>query len=180
MSIGGAREQRHVAGRQCGSKDAVATPHRFTSPKEHSDMHDTTTPASTRRRRRRIAAALVAGVAAFGTVGASAASLGGITGTSLGADTAVIGSCDTDGVTLAYTNAYDATSGRYQTTGVTVNGIAAACAGKTMSLTLKDAAGASLGSGTVASISGTSAAVSLAAPGANAATVAGAAVVISG
>ncbi len=91
-----------------------------------------------RKRRRRIVAAIIAGAATLGVVGASAASLGGITSNSLGADTAVVGSCDTDGVTLAYTNAYDATLGRYQTTSVNVTGINAACAGKTLSLTLKD------------------------------------------
>ena len=131
-------------------------------------------------RRKRIAASVIAGIAALGVVGASAASLGGITSNSLGADTAVVGSCDTDGVTLTYTNAYDATLGRYQTTSVGVTGIAAACAGKSLSLTLKDSGGVSLGAGTVASIVGTSATVSLGAPGANANAAVGAAAVISG
>ena len=132
------------------------------------------------KRRKRIAAAVIAGIAALGVVGASAASLGGITSNSLGADTVVVGSCDTDGVTLAYTNAYDATLGRYQTTTVTVSGIAAACAGKSLALTLKDSGGVSLGSGTVASIVGTSAAVAMGGSGANANAVVGAAAVISG
>lgn len=135
---------------------------------------------SARRRRRRMAVALTMAAGTFGVVGASAASLGGLTGATLGADTAVIGSCDTDGVTIAYTNSYDGTLGRYQTTAVTVSGIAAPCAGKAMSLTLKDAAGASVGSGTVASIVGTTGTVTLTAPGANANAVVGAAVVISG
>ena len=132
------------------------------------------------QRRKRIAAAVIAGIAALGVVGASAASLGGITSNSLGADTAVVGSCDTDGVTLAYTNAYDATSGLYRTTSVTVSGINAACAGKALSLTLKDSAGASLANGTVASIVGTSAAVAMSGTGASANAVVGAAAVISG
>ena len=132
------------------------------------------------KRRKRIAASVIAGIAALGVVGASAASLGGITSNGLGADTAVVGSCDTDGVTLAYTNAYDATLGRYQTTSVVVSGIAAACAGKSLSLTLKDSGGVSLGAGTVASIVGTSATVSLGAPGANANAVVNAAAVITG
>ena len=93
---------------------------------------------------------------------------------------AVIGSCDTDGVSLTYTNTYDATLGRYQTTGVNVTGIAAACAGKALALTLKDSGGVALGSGTVASIVGTSSSITLTAPGANANAVVGAAVVISG
>jgi hypothetical protein len=131
-------------------------------------------------RRKRIAVAILAGAAALGVVGASAASLGGITSNSLGADTAVVGSCDSDGVTLAYTNAYDAALGRYQTTSVGVSGIAATCAGKSLSLTLKDATGVSLGSGTVASIAGTTATITLAGAGANANAVVGAAAVISG
>ena len=138
------------------------------------------TDKTDRKRRRRIGAAIIAGAATLGVVGASAASLGGITGNSLGADTAVIGGCDLDGVTLAYTNTYDATLGRYQTTAVNVTGIAPACAGKTLSLTLKDGAGVALGSGTVAAIAGTTALVTFTAPGANANAVLGAAVVIAG
>ena len=142
---------------------------------------ETSTPTSrSARRRRRIAVAVIAGVGTFGVIGASAASLGGITGSSLGADAAVIGSCDTDGASLTYTNTYDATLGRYQTTGVNVTGIAAACAGKALALTLKDSGGVALGSGTVASIVGTSSSITLTAPGANANAVVGAAVVISG
>ena len=132
------------------------------------------------QRHTRIVAAIIAGAAAIGVVGASAASLGGITSNSLGADTAVVGSCDSDGVTLAYTNTYDATLGRYQTTSVGVSGIAAACAGKALALTLKDATGVSLGSGTVAAIVGTTATVTLGGSGANANAVVGAAAVITG
>ena len=72
--------------------------------------------------------ALPAAVAAMGLATASAASLGGITSSSYGADVGVVSSCDTDGVTVAFTNSYDASLGRYQTTAVTVSGIAAACA----------------------------------------------------
>ena len=133
-----------------------------------------------RHRRRRMAVAVLVGSASFAVLGASAATLGGITGTAVGADTAVIGSCDTDGVTLTYTNTYDATLGRYQTTAVTVSGIAGACAGKTLSLTLNDASSASLASGTVGSISATSANVTMSGSGAAADAVTGATLVISG
>ncbi|MGB2756395.1 MAG: hypothetical protein WBD02_01885 [Acidimicrobiia bacterium] len=130
-------------------------------------------------RRKRIVGAIGAGVLALGVVGASAASLGGITSDSLGADVTTIASCDTDGVQLKpFTNAYDATAGRYQTSGVTVAGIAAGCATKSMSVTLKDAAGVSLGSAT-ATVGGTSQAVTFS-PTVNANAVVGAAVVISG
>ncbi|HBX79084.1 MAG TPA: hypothetical protein DEG43_15685 [Acidimicrobiaceae bacterium] len=133
-----------------------------------------------RVRRPRRSVALLVGLATFGLVGASAASLGGITSRNLGADAAAVTSCDTDGVTLAFTNTYDATLGRYQTTAATVSGIAAGCAGKSLALTLKDASGGSLASGTVPSIVGTSAAVSFTSPGANATLVVGAALVITG
>ena len=142
-------------------------------------MSTITTPDAPRSRRR-MAIAILAGLATLGITQASAASLGGITSTSYGADVGVVASCDTDGVSLAYTNTYDATLGRYQATTVTVSGIAAACASKALALTLKDSAGAVLGTGSGASISGTSAAVAIAAPGANANAVTGAAVVISG
>ncbi len=132
------------------------------------------------RRRLRSMLALPAAVAAMGLATASAASLGGITSSSYGADVGVVSSCDTDGVTVAFTNSYDASLGRYQTTAVTVSGIAAACASKTLALTLKDGSGASLGTGSVASISGTSAVVAIGGAGANANAVVGTAVVISG
>lgn len=130
------------------------------------------------RRRRKIALAISLGVATFGLYTASAASLGGLTAKNLGADDNVVASCDTDGVTVAYTNAYDATAGLYKTSVVTVSGIAAACNGQTMSITLKDATGVSLGNGT-ATVAGTTSAVTLSTT-ANSKLVVGAAIVISG
>ena len=130
------------------------------------------------RRRRRIAISVTAPAALFGLVAASAASLGGVTGPSLGADVTAVSSCDTDGVTLGYTNTYDATLGRYQTTSVAVSGINAACAGLTVSVTLKDNASASLSSGS-ATAAGTSATITLAGAGAEAKAVVGAAVLIT-
>ena len=132
------------------------------------------------KRRMRITAAVFAGVSALGVVGASAASLGGITSDSLGADTAVVSSCDSDGVTMAYTDVYSASLGRYQTTSVAVAGIDAACSGKSLNVTLEDSSGASLASGTVASISSTSATVALSGSGANANAVVAAAAVVTG
>jgi hypothetical protein len=128
-----------------------------------------------RKRRRRIAAAIIAGAATLGVVGASAATLGPITSGSLGASTGVVGSCDTDGVTLAYTTSYNPASGGYATTTVNVTSINAACNGKTLTLTLKDSGNASLGSGSAAVAAG-AATVAVAA---DAAAVTGAAVVIA-
>ena len=73
---------------------------------------------------------------AFST--ASAASLGGLTSSSLGADQTVIASCDTDGISMTYTNTYDATTNAYKVNGVVTAGVNAACTGKTFKLTLSD------------------------------------------
>lgn len=127
---------------------------------------------------KRKAAAIIAELSTIGIAGASAASLGGVTSNSLGADVGVVASCDTDGVTLGYTNSYDPTSGAYKTTTVAVSSINAACNGKAISLTLKDSAGVSLGSGS-GSVAAGAASLTLS-PTASAAAVVGAAVVISG
>jgi hypothetical protein len=138
--------------------------------------------AEPRRRRRGILFALLIGLAAFGLVGAAAASLGGLGGQKLGADDSVVASCDTDGVTLAYTNTYDPTTGVYRVTAVTVSGINTACNTESMSVTLKDSTGASLGTGTaVVNVSAAPFAQTVTiAPTAAAKSVVGAAVVISG
>lgn len=129
-------------------------------------------------RRKRMLFAVVCGVSAFGIVGASAASLGGITGTGLGADVGVIASCDTDGVAVDFVNGYDPTTGSYQTTAVNVTSINAACNGDAISLTLKDAADASLGTGS-STVAGGTATITLGGP-ADSSAVTGVAVVISG
>ena len=90
------------------------------------------------------AVAAFAGLAAFGILTASAASLGGLTSSSLGADQTVIASCDTDGITLAYTNVYDAPTNSYKTSAVVATLVNTACATKTYKLTLSNGA-ASLG-----------------------------------
>jgi hypothetical protein len=100
------------------------------------------------------ALAALGGLAAFGILTASAASLGGLTSSSLGADQTVIASCDSDGISMAYTNAYDATTNAYKVSGVTISGVAAGCNGKAFKLTLSDGT-VSVGEST-GSISGTS------------------------
>jgi hypothetical protein len=120
----------------------------------------------------------VLGASALGIGVASAATLGGLSSASLGANDTVVASCDTDGVSIAYSNTYDGTTGRYRTTAVTINGIAAGCNTRTLSVTLKDGTGASIGTGTV-TVAGTSQVVTLA-PTAASDAVAGAAVVIAG
>lgn len=96
---------------------------------------------------------LVAAVAALvvgGSVYAAAASLGGITSDSVGADDSALTSCDSDGVSTAYTTAWDAVDERYEITEVTVSGIDVACNGLNAYVTLTDAGGAQISAGTSA------------------------------
>ena len=115
-------------------------------------------------RKNRKAFAILGAFIAFAALTASAATLGGLTSTALGADQTVVASCDTDGIAMAYTNVYDATTNDYQTTAVTLSGVNAACSGKAFQLTLGDGV-AALGesTGTVALVAG-SQTVTLTAP----------------
>ena len=82
--------------------------------------------------------AILGALGAFGVMTAAAASLGGLTSASLGADQTVVASCDSDGIALAYTNTYDPVTNAYRTTAVTMSGGATPCATKTFKLTLSD------------------------------------------
>ena len=99
--------------------------------------------------RKRTILALLVSLVVFGSLYAMAASLGGITSDSVGADSAVVASCDSDGVTAAYVTAWDATDKRYEITSVTVGGVADTCDGRNLSVTLTDSSGAQIGSGTL-------------------------------
>jgi hypothetical protein len=74
-----------------------------------------------------------------GMVVASAAGLGGVDAGSLAADTKVVAACDGDGMTAGF--ASHAMASGYVLTGVTLDGIADACAGSTLEVTLSDGAG---------------------------------------
>mgnify|MGYP003542207028 CR=1 FL=1 len=100
--------------------------------------------------------AITAGLAVTGGVFASAASLGGVTSTNLGSSATVVASCDTDGVALAYTTAFDAPSGTYRVSAVTVSGIAAACSGQQIEVALRNSAGTTSVSTARTTVSGTS------------------------
>ncbi|MFP5361133.1 MAG: hypothetical protein ACLGI5_00210 [Thermoleophilia bacterium] len=102
-------------------------------------------------RSRRTVLALLGGLLAFALIAGAAASLGGITSGDLGADAALVASCDTDGVTTSYTSTYSAaaTAG-YKVGNVTVGGISDACDGQSMTVTLTGAADAELGAVTQA------------------------------
>jgi hypothetical protein len=100
--------------------------------------------------------ALVAGLVVFGGVIASASSLGGVSSRALGSGASVVASCDTDGVAVAYTTAFDAASGTYRVSAVTVSGIAAACSGQQIEVGLRNSAGTSSVSTARTTVSGTS------------------------
>ncbi len=86
------------------------------------------------------ALAAFGGLAAFGILTASAASLGGLTSSSLGADQTVIATCDSTGITMAYTTAYVPATNSYVTTAVNLSNVDASCGTKAFKLTLSDAA----------------------------------------
>lgn len=89
--------------------------------------------------------ALLAGLLVFGVAAASAATLGGITSSSLGADTSVVAACDSDGIAVAYTTSYSAAAAGFVVDSVDISGMAPACTGQTLDLDLYDAANASVG-----------------------------------
>lgn len=82
--------------------------------------------------------AVLTGVSIAGVVGASAATLGGLSASSLGSDNSVVAACDTDGIAIAYTTAYNATAQEYQVSAVNFSGVNAACNAKAASVSLRD------------------------------------------
>ncbi len=134
-------------------------------------------------RSRRTLLAVLGGVLAFALVVGAAASLGGITSTSLGANDSVVASCDTNGVTSSYSTVYNtATSAGFKVNDVTIGGIADTCDGLSMTITLSGAADSSLGSVTqvVPTDVGTTNVVNFVTPNVLAQAVTGVHVVITG
>ena len=102
-------------------------------------------------KRKKVFAAVMGGVLSMGLVGASAATLGTLSGAGLGADDQVVAACDTDGITVGYTTAYSAVAQTYQVTAVNFTGVNAACNAKAASVSLRNGA-TNLGTTNVASI----------------------------
>jgi hypothetical protein len=102
-------------------------------------------------KRKKIFAAVLGGVLSMGLVGASAATLGTLSGAGLGADDQVVAGCDTDGITVGYTTAYSAAAQTYQVTAVNFTGVNAACTAKAASVSLRNGT-TNLGTTNVASI----------------------------
>jgi hypothetical protein len=85
---------------------------------------------------RKASLAVLAGVAITGVVGAAAASLGGLTTDSLGADDAIVAACDDDGIDVVFTTSHDGTS--FVVDSVDFSDVAAACDGLSWDLVLID------------------------------------------
>lgn len=130
--------------------------------------------------RRSALTATLTGVVVAGVVAASAATLGGLSGATLGADDAVVAGCDSDGVTVGYTTGYNSAEQTYEVSAVSFSGVAAACHAKSASVTLSDGT-AALNTTEVASIDVAAGefSVTLSAP-VRASAVAGVSLVISG
>lgn len=112
-------------------------------------------------RRRRASALLAAGL--LGISGAAAASTGGLTTGRLGADRGAVAACDTNGVSLAWAAPlYNVAGRRYVQRTVVVSGIAPACTGRRLRITVARSTGAALANGTRV-LTGTSATVTLSA-----------------
>ena len=128
---------------------------------------------------RQLLLALGAGGAVTAAVVASAASLGTVDSTDLGAGTSVVAPCDGDGIGVSYTTAFS--GGAYNVTTVTLSNVATACTGQGVKVTLYDDDDTEVGSGTLASstFAGNTAAVTISGS-APAEDVTGVAVVISG
>lgn len=123
--------------------------------------------------------AVVMAVLAFSLIAASAASLGGINTSDVGADATFVGSCDTDGVDASFADPTVDASGRYVVASVTISGIHADCLGQLLSVDVTDAALVSLGSGSVDPITSDNEVVTFATP-ADAEAIARIAIAISG
>jgi hypothetical protein len=86
--------------------------------------------------------AVIGALIAAGLVSASAASLGGLTSETLGAESEVVAGCDPDGIDIAYVTDYDEVSQDYEVVGVRLLGVADTCVGQLASVALDDAVGA--------------------------------------
>ena len=128
--------------------------------------------------RRSVVRAIVAALFILGVAApAAAAGLGGLTSGGPGADASVVGSCDSDGVHIEYQTGSSA-SGRPMVTGAVISALHPSCAGSTLQVTISDAGGSQLATGT-ARVIGSAQAVTWATP-VHATTITGAAVLITG
>ena len=127
--------------------------------------------------RRSVVRATVAALLVFGVAApAAAAGLGGLSAGTAGAGTALVGSCDSDGVRVDYQTG-SSTSGRPTVTGVVLSAIHPSCNGSTLHVTISGVGGSPLGAGT-AVVTGSTQTFTLPTP-IDATTVTGTALVIT-
>lgn len=107
--------------------------------------------------------AVALGVMVFAMVFASAAGLGGTTVGQVGAEADIVAACDTTGVNVDFTTAWDGTAGEFVVTEVVLTNLgdtaANECNGQSATVSVS-AAGTEIGSGAVP-VSGASATVAL-------------------
>src|SRR5207249_7447355 len=105
----------------------------------------------------RTACAVLAIVVAGGLASVNATTLGGVAPQRLGANTASISGCDTDGITASYVARYDASSQRFASTTVQFSNVEAACDGRHVQVLVYSGSGTQLASGSgIVTMSGTS------------------------
>jgi hypothetical protein len=130
--------------------------------------------------RKRLLIALAVGSAVFAGAYAMAASLP-VSSTRLGSGNAVVPSCDTDGVATTYTVSYSASgTAGYKIDTAEISGVAPACNGGSMKVTLTGAANASLAERTQVVSAASSYSLPFAGAGVSAADVTGVHVTIVG
>lgn len=127
---------------------------------------------------RRKLTAIVIAVFVFSLIAASAATLGGISNSAqLGAEATVVAGCDSDGITISYTTAYNTTTNAYDVTAVDIGDLDG-CDTQAISVTLSD--GTSVLGSDSGTVSGNANATFTASITAAAAAVTNVAVVVSG
>ena len=130
--------------------------------------------------RKRLLIAAAVGTAVFAGAYAMAASLS-VSSTRLGSGNAVVTSCDTDGVASTYTVSYSATgTAGYKIDTTEISGVAPACNGGSMKITLTGASNASLAERTQAVSAASNYSVNFAPAGILASDVTGVHVTIAG
>jgi hypothetical protein len=119
---------------------------------------------------KRLLLAVLFGTLVYTIALASAATIGTVTDSGMGAGNTVVASCDTDGVNTAYTTAYSSSTPGYNVTAVSVTSINTACNGKAISVTVAKSDGSTpaTGTGSVASGAANNIAVTPAIPASNA------------
>ena len=128
--------------------------------------------------RRSVVRAIVTALVVLGVAApAAAAGLSGLISGGPGADTSVVGSCDSDGVGVAFQTG-SSTNGRPTVTGVVLRALRPSCTGSMLHLTISGVGGTQLGSVT-APVTGSTQTIALWTP-IDATAVTGTALVISG